>query len=119
MQMSNNKRDKLLLDALGQTRQRALKGSGFALTFMFNKDGNWGGVYNANKSTLCGLMFGCRQNTREPRLFWVGLFGMTNDKMDTVNKKYVEVSFDQEPTTLVVIDALTAKLRARKDLTQE
>ena len=40
----------------------------------------------------------------------VGLFGMKNNKIDIKDRKYVEVSFNEVPTTVVAMDAMLAEL---------
>ncbi|KAJ2916272.1 hypothetical protein MD484_g4150, partial [Candolleomyces efflorescens] len=71
-------------------------------------DANWKAGHNSNTSQLGGYKPGSRQDSKDPKLYWVGIFTSKNKSIEP--PPLITASFAAVPTTAQAVAALRTAL---------
>ncbi|KIK04404.1 hypothetical protein K443DRAFT_4701 [Laccaria amethystina LaAM-08-1] len=77
-------------------------------TLLFDWSTQWVSVHDGNTSQLGGLKPGCRQDSAAPKLYWVGIFTVSNKRI--VPPPLIQASFAAVPDTATAVAALRVAL---------
>jgi hypothetical protein len=77
-------------------------------TLYFDWTTQWVSVHDGNTSQLGGLKPGCRQDSANPKLYWVGIFTVSNKRI--VPPPLIQASFATVPNTATAIAELRKAL---------